>query len=99
MHQLEKAALDDPFLADAIEGFEKHADINISADLKELKQRLAEKTETTKERGFGWWRIAALFILVLGASTAAWYLSRPVAENGTIAKTEEVRPDEAAAQS
>ena len=98
MHQLEKAALDDPFLADAIEGFEKHADINISADLKELKQRLAEKTETTKERGFGWWRIAALFILVLGASTAAWYLSRPVAENGTIAKTEEVRPDEAAAQ-
>ena len=46
MYQLEKAALDDPFLADAIEGFEKHADINVSADLNELKQRLAEKTDT-----------------------------------------------------
>jgi len=99
MHLLEKAALDDPFLADAIEGFEKLADTNIKADLNELKQRLAEKTETTKDRGFGWWRIAALFILVLGASTAAWYLSRPVAENEMIAKTEELRPDKTAEQS
>jgi hypothetical protein len=73
-------------LADAIEGFEKNAGIDIGADVNELKQRLAEKTDTSKERGFGWWRIAALFILVLGASTAAWYLSRPVAENGMIAK-------------
>lgn len=92
MHRIEKAALDDPFLADAIEGFEKHADININADLNELKLRLAEKTETSRERGFGWWRIAAIFILVLGGSTTAWYLSRPVEENGMIAKTEELRP-------
>lgn len=44
MHDLEKAALDDPFLADAMEGYTV-ADVNAAADIAELRKRLAEKTK------------------------------------------------------
>lgn len=44
MHDLEKAALDDPFLADAMEGYTV-AGVNAAADIAELRKRLAEKTE------------------------------------------------------
>lgn len=43
-HDLEKAALDDPFLADALEGYAVSG-INAGADIAELKQRLSEKLE------------------------------------------------------
>jgi hypothetical protein len=46
-HELEKAALDDPFLADALEGYIA-AGVNIAADLNELKKRLAGKIEAVK---------------------------------------------------
>lgn len=44
MHDLEKAALDDPFLADALEGFAVSG-VNAAADITDLKQRLSEKLE------------------------------------------------------
>jgi hypothetical protein len=43
-HDLEKAALDDPFLADALEGYAVSG-VNAGADIAELKQRLSEKLE------------------------------------------------------
>lgn len=46
-HALEKAALDDPFLADALEGYSV-AGVNAGADIIELKNRLAEKTAEAK---------------------------------------------------
>ena len=46
-HDLEKAALDDPFLADALEGYVV-AGGNASADIAELQQRLAAKVEGAK---------------------------------------------------
>jgi TonB family protein len=44
MHELEKAALDDAFLADALEGFAVPG-TQIAADINELKNRLAERIE------------------------------------------------------
>ena len=44
MHDLEKAALDDPFLADALEGYAVSG-VNAAADIADLKQRLTEKLE------------------------------------------------------
>lgn len=44
MHDLEKAALDDPFLADALEGYAVSG-VNAAADIADLKQRLSEKLE------------------------------------------------------
>ncbi|MEO7983405.1 MAG: carboxypeptidase-like regulatory domain-containing protein [Bacteroidota bacterium] len=46
-HDLEKAALDDPFLADALEGYTV-AGVHVTGDIAELKKRLAEKTGTAK---------------------------------------------------
>jgi len=92
MHRMEKAALDDPFLADAIEGYQLNPDVNINSDLAELEARLTEKTLPSEKSNFGWWRIAAMFILVLGASIAAWYLSKPAVDTNTLAKNEELRP-------
>lgn len=43
-HDLEKAALDDPFLADALEGYAVSG-VNAKTDIAELKQRLSEKLE------------------------------------------------------
>jgi flagellar basal body-associated protein FliL len=47
MHDLEKAAMDDPFLADALEGYAV-AGVNVAADITELKRRLAAKTDGAK---------------------------------------------------
>ena len=46
-HELEKAALDDPFLSDAMEGYTTTG-VQVEADLAELKKRLEQKTEGAK---------------------------------------------------
>jgi Tfp pilus assembly major pilin PilA len=46
-HDLEKTALDDPFLADALEGYAV-AGVNAAADLAELNERLVARTEATR---------------------------------------------------
>ena len=79
MNALEKAALDDPFLADALEGYAA-TDTNISADIAELRNRLAEKTEGakviamqagTKATSFRWLRAAAAVVIVGGVAALA----------------------------
>src|SRR5690348_10042121 len=76
MHDLEKAALDDPFLADALEGFAVPG-LNASADIAELKKRLSDRTEEDRKviplaaparSSFPWLRAAAMLILVAGAA-------------------------------
>ena len=74
MHAMEKAALDDPMLADALEGYAT-VDINeISPGSQELLERLKsrlskdekQKTPVILLKRNNWLRIAALFILVAG---------------------------------
>jgi hypothetical protein len=70
-HALEKAALDDPFLADALEGYQHTT--TAQADVSELAQRLATKTAPAQKRVYPiflqkqWMRVAALFLLLGGA--------------------------------
>ena len=75
MHNLEKAALDDPFLADALEGYAVTG-VNINADIVELKNRLAKRIDESKTvpvitlrnlSSSQWWKIAAMFLLIAGA--------------------------------
>ncbi len=78
-HALEKAALDDPFLADALEGYAV-AGTDATANIAGLKKRLSERIERGKivpiEQGSGktsfpWLRVAAMLVLVAGAALLA----------------------------
>jgi hypothetical protein len=77
MHALEKAAMDDPFLADAIEGY-KIAGEKALPDLNELENRLAERTSRgmlmtmNGGRRFYWLRVAAMVVVVAGAGIFAY---------------------------
>lgn len=69
MHLLEKTALDDPALADMLEGYALTS--TSSADLQNLHKRLQQRINEEKKGGgviFGqpWLRIAALFVLIAG---------------------------------
>lgn len=74
MHAMEKAALDDPFLADAIEGYSTPG-VQVSTDIAELKKRLEQKTEQAKvipiqpagNRKYPFLRIAAMIAVLLVA--------------------------------
>lgn len=82
MHALEKAALEDPFLADALDGYAEPA-VQPQTDLADLQARLAkrleEKDETkvvplggSKRQLAPWWKAAAAALLLIGG--AALYL-------------------------
>ncbi len=92
-HALEKAALDDPFLADALEGYSVSG-LNIQADIAELKRRLEEKTEQAKvipmnaggRSSFSWLRAAIMIVLVAGAGLLAYqFLFKASNKNNEIA--------------
>ena len=71
MHQMEMAALDDPFLADALEGYTHTS--SAASDLEKLNQRLNERT---KRRATVLWiskkynalKVAAILLFVVAGS-------------------------------
>lgn len=78
MHALEKAALEDPFLADALEGYTAHVE-TLSYDVVELNLRLNERLKESKEnkpvpvvplRRNWWWSAAAAVLIVVSAAVA-----------------------------
>src|SRR4051812_43173053 len=71
MYDLEKAALQDPFLADAIEGFSNTSFEESSKHLNEVTAALQAGREETKvvplpSKSFYWWRVAAMIIFIAG---------------------------------
>ena len=79
---MEKAALDDPFLADALEGY-KPRQASMNTDLSELHTRLSERTGREQgkliaiagsKQGFNWWKLAAMVILIVGAGWLVFQL-------------------------
>ncbi|HTL08037.1 MAG TPA: hypothetical protein VL307_07275 [Chitinophagaceae bacterium] len=81
-HAIEKAALDDPFLADALEGYAQRAKENnqISADLSALEERLSARVHQPADKhviAFQWWKIAAFIIVLLGAGWFFLLMNKP----------------------
>ena len=76
-HALEKAALDDPFLADAVEGYAVAGDV--TDDTADLKNRLSKRLGMAevspivarKKESFRWMRVAAMIILLAGGAIIA----------------------------
>jgi hypothetical protein len=93
MHAMERAAMDDPFLADAMEGYSTANPQQITNDLAELRERLQEKGSDKKvvPMRTKWLRVAAVIILLGGASFLTFQLlnNNKTAETLVQAKKEE----------
>lgn len=101
MHAMEKAALDDPFLADAIEGmqqaFAEHDESLVTGQLQQLQQQFQAHTTPAAKvvafKPFRYWQAAAAAVVVI--ITGVWIYSlrsdSSLQENSApvIAKTEE----------
>lgn len=77
----EKAALADPFLADAIEGFE-NADLNkakkyIDENVTAIKGKKAEKAKVVAMPLYKkqWLRVAAAIVLMVGVGSSVWIMN------------------------
>ncbi len=91
MHALEKAALEDPFLADALDGYVYSKDTK--KELDEIKMRLDEKSKKRKVFTISslssgtWWKIAAMVILFAGAGYY-FYATNSEKETSLVVKTD-----------
>lgn len=79
MHDIEKAALQDPFLADAIEGYGEASMQKSHEHLNEITALLQKDKEDAKvvvmpTKSFQWWRVAAMIIVIAGVGMFSWYL-------------------------
>src|SRR5580704_220406 len=81
MHEMEKAALDDPFLADAMEGLESSINRQgtgpIHADLAALQKRLEDRISGKRKKGIlllnpSWWQVAAALAILLGGGIVSY---------------------------
>lgn len=101
MHALEQAALDDPFLADAMEGYEaamqQYEAPVIDGQLEELRRQLHTRSSkpaaTAPVRSFRWWQAAAAIIILAGSAT--WfYFSNQNHEHNALAHTQQPTTEE-----
>ncbi|QJD95343.1 hypothetical protein HH214_05400 [Mucilaginibacter robiniae] len=72
MHKLEKQALNDPFLMDALEGYEQN-DNNQQQHLTDLYNRLQQRVQPAKQRLL-WPRLAAAASIILFIAVGCWWL-------------------------
>lgn len=84
MHALERAALEDPFLADAIEGIREMRP-NLKEDLMEMQNKVSEKKQEERKRR--WIPIAIALLLLL--SFGGWLMFRDDGGKQQIAQQEE----------
>ena len=93
MHALEKAAMEDPFLADAMEGYSKVSEdqeSNIAALRARISERTGEGAVVSIRRKNYWWRVAAAVVLIagLGTLTVRYVTDSGKRSDNLIAKTE-----------
>ena len=92
MHALEKAAMDDPFLADALEGYSKLKE-EPTEDIALLQKRLAARSHGAAvipmKRNY-WWRVAALILLIGGLGTLAFLFTQDEARQLAVQNKNEV---------
>ncbi len=92
MHAIEMAALDDPLLAEAMEGYELMEQKDWSKELAALKQQFNKKNETSpvipisKAPAFKWWRVAAAAV-VLGITATTAYIFTNKSETAILQDT------------
>jgi hypothetical protein len=92
MHALEKEALEDPFLEDALEGYSITS--TPASDAAVLRERISDAVSAKKvfflSPKKGWWRIAALLVIMAGAGYLFLTVNNKVSEHNNLAKNEKV---------
>ena len=77
MHLLERRAQDDPFLMDALEGYEGTAGENQEAQLADLAARLQQRIQKKGARVIPLqWMAAAASVLIAFAAGGIWYFNK-----------------------
>ncbi|HVX27728.1 MAG TPA: carboxypeptidase-like regulatory domain-containing protein [Parafilimonas sp.] len=99
MHALEKAALQDPFLSDAIEGFREVSSSIAEQHLNEINASLQQEKQNSKvvliKKSNQWLRIAAIFILLAGVAVTGYYFLRTSHQQNEIAQTKNEKTNKA----
>jgi hypothetical protein len=108
MHAIEKAALEDPFLAEAIEGLsesiEKEGEFKVSSELEILKKEFGSRHHSTETSAVPapvkkllWWKpVAAAAVLLIGAFAAYNLLNTNSSDRRELAVTEKAEQPPAA---
>jgi TonB family protein len=81
MHAMEKAALDDPFLAEAMEGYEVVKDKEWNNQLVAIREELNNKGTVAKviplhKSKNNWWKAAAAVLIIGSGATLTFILSQ-----------------------
>ena len=88
MHAMEKAALDDPFLAEAMEGYEAVKDKEWNNQLVALREELSSKGAIAKviplhKSKNNWWKAAAAVLIIGSGATLTFILNRDKKEDNS----------------
>jgi hypothetical protein len=101
MHAIEKAALDDPFLADAIEGFQQslqeHREPVINGQLQALRKELQDRSSSkskTRVIAFRWWQAAAAALIIIAGAMWIYNFSSTRKSPLTVAQKEKAGAEE-----
>jgi TonB family protein len=91
MHRLEREAQDDPFLMDALEGFEKSG-ANQQANLNELQKRLQQRVNKKEARiiPFWYWGVAASILIIAGIG-GFWYKYNAAPQKTLVAQADKTQ--------
>jgi carboxypeptidase-like protein len=102
MHAIEKAALDDPFLADVIEGMENSVKLrgstSLNADINDLQKRLSARiNEKRKTKVIAInrirWQVAAVLLVLTATGVLTYnYFTKSSFSNKNIAQSELKKP-------
>ncbi len=97
MHAFERAMMNDPFIADAIEGYRKSNDVLAANHLDEIERRLTADKQQAKVvplplHKTAWWKVAAIVLIIVSGGAISYMLfNNPVGDKNTtpqIAQTE-----------
>lgn len=92
-HALEKAALDDPFLADALEGYKYSTPGDVQHLKIAIKDRIKRKDGNVRLFRLPWLRIAAMLVVLVGAGWLVYRFAIPSKNDLAISNEVQTNPD------
>jgi Gram-negative bacterial TonB protein C-terminal len=98
-YALEKAALEDPMLADAMDGYANRSDLDVKSDLADLQSRLAtkpiekEQAPVVQMKKTNWMRYAAALLFTVGVAALLFRLNGGGESEKQIAQIDPVKKD------